>query len=104
MQKGLILVGCLLLCALLALPAHAADNPYHYPGYDAATEGEINLYQQEEPELYRRCHRQPAVLPVPGAGKEHEGAGREEALKRGRDRRHYDGGQEGGRQSDFDGR
>ena len=34
-----------LLCALLALPAHAAapQNNYHYPGYDAAVEGEIDL-------------------------------------------------------------
>ena len=60
------------------------------------------LYQQKKSELYRRCHRQPAVFPVPGAGKAYEGAGREEALKRGCDRRYYAGGQEGGRQSDFD--
>ena len=45
MQKGLALVGCLLLCALFALPAHAAapQNSYHYPGYNAAAEGEIDL-------------------------------------------------------------
>lgn len=44
-QKGLAIVGCLLLCALFALPAHAESpqNSYHYPGYNAAAEGEIDL-------------------------------------------------------------
>ena len=44
-RMGLTLVGCLLLCALLALPAHAQapQNNYYYPGYDAAANGEIDL-------------------------------------------------------------
>ena len=44
-QNGLTIALFLILCALFALPAHAEapQNSYHYPGYDAAAEGEIDL-------------------------------------------------------------
>lgn len=44
-QRGLYLFIILLLCIQFPLPAHAAapQNNYHYPGYDAAASGEIDL-------------------------------------------------------------